>query len=164
MRMACSLHGKEYLVDCADCNTAEKHDAALARAFASGQHAERQRTVRLMGEVRQGCEVGGNTVLDRLVMAIASQGLPDVREALRRDDPISEILQLPRFGVGYKNDMQGRTYVALTDVLSILEKAKLPAVTPEQIVYSTAQRDPGFRKHLIEQLTAMGDGVVRRCK
>jgi len=31
--------------------------------------------------------------------------------------------------------------------------------TEEQIVYNVAQRDPGFRKHLIAQLTAMGEGV-----
>lgn len=30
-------------------------------------------------------------------------------------------------------------------------------ITPEQIVYNVAQRDIGFRKHLIEQLQAMGD-------
>lgn len=34
-------------------------------------------------------------------------------------------------------------------------------VSSEQIVYNVAQRDPGFRKHLIEQLTAMGDEVDR---
>lgn len=32
-----------------------------------------------------------------------------------------------------------------------------PPPTPEQIVYNVAQRDPRFRKYLIEQLTAMGD-------
>lgn len=32
-----------------------------------------------------------------------------------------------------------------------------PEPTPEQIVYNVAQRDPFFRKHLIEQLSAMGD-------
>lgn len=31
------------------------------------------------------------------------------------------------------------------------------APTPEMIVYQVAQRDPSFRRHLIEQLTALGD-------
>lgn len=41
---------------------------------------------------------------------------------------------------------------------------KVNEPTPEQIVYNVAQLDPGFRRHLIEQLTAMGDGVVRMNK
>jgi hypothetical protein len=37
-------------------------------------------------------------------------------------------------------------------------------ITPEQIVYNVAQRDPGFRKHLIKQLTAMGKtGYCWKC-
>jgi len=45
----------------------------------------------------------------------------------------------------------------VTAIADIVDEPHVDKVTPEQIVYNVAQRDVGFRKHLIEQLTAMGD-------
>jgi hypothetical protein len=36
-------------------------------------------------------------------------------------------------------------------------KVSAASATPEQIVYNVAQRDVGFRRHMIEQLSAMGN-------
>ncbi len=55
--------------------------------YLQGQHQERQRTMRLIGDARRGCGVGGNTALDRLVMMIASEPLTlPCNPILPRDD------------------------------------------------------------------------------
>ena len=47
----------------------------------------------------------------------------------------------------------------LTDTKKFLsaKHAQSPSVPPETVVYNIAQRDPHYRKWLIEQLTALGD-------
>lgn len=53
----------------------EQPDAALEYAYARGRHAERKRTARLMRDVRNTCGEDGNAALDRLVIAISSEGI-----------------------------------------------------------------------------------------